>query len=637
ISPEPLVNYVPLQRSPEGEVITQYSMGPLEEIGMLKIDFLGLRTLSVIDNTLNNIKEYRKEEINIYDVPIDDEATYRTIQKGDTTGVFQLESSGMRQMLIKLKPERFDDLVAALALYRPGPLGSGMVDEYVNRKHGRQKVVYPHPSLEPILKSTYGVILYQEQVMQIANVLAGFSLGQADILRRAMGKKKVEMMNEQEEAFVKGAVEHSGVSEKKAKEIFQLIHYFSGYGFNKSHSAAYAMLSYWTAYLRAHYPAEFMAALMSSKIGGKVEDIAYYINEAREMGIRVLPPDINESGVYFKVTGEREIRFSLAALKNVGISAIDAIIKARGKGGKFSSLSDFCMRVSLRKVNQRVLESLIKAGAFDSVIPSRGYALAALPKLMKMGQRSRSKRVIYKGIFSEGEDSGYDVDVGEYKELTNEEMLAMEKEIVGIYVSGHPLEGKASEISTFTYMDIDYLPYCVKDKVVVIGGIVQAVEERSTKRMEKMAIVKLEDMKGSVEVVVFPSAYKKYRDLLSVGKIVVVEGRFDKSNGSGRILARNVYGFEEVREGLPKVLRVVVNGDVVDRDRLDELYHIVHSRVGKDRVLLKVVSVRGEALINVGSEFRVDEELVRAIEEIGADGSIYLENMRFRRGKDGER
>ncbi len=637
ISPEPLVNYVPLQKGPEGEVITQYSMGPLEDIGMLKIDFLGLRTLSVIDNTLNNIKEYRKEEINIYDVPIDDESTYKTIQRGDTTGVFQLESSGMRQMLIKLKPERFDDLIAALALYRPGPLGSGMVDEYVNRKHGKQKVAYPHPTLEPILKSTYGVILYQEQVMQIANVLAGFSLGQADILRRAMGKKKVEMMNEQEEAFVKGAVEHSGISEKKAREIFQLIHYFSGYGFNKSHSAAYAMLSYWTAYLRTHYPAEFMAALMSSKIGGKVEDIAYYINEAKEMGIRVLPPDINESGAYFKVTGDREIRFSLAALKNVGISAIEAIVRARERGGKFSSLYDFCTRVSLRKVNQRVLESLIKAGAFDSIVPSRGYALAALPKLMKVGQKGKGKKVVYKGIFGQENGLTQDIDVGEYKELTTEEMLAMEKEIVGIYVSGHPLEGKASEIAKFTYMGIDYLPYCVKDKVVVVGGIVQMLEERNTRKMEKMAVFKLEDMRGSVEVVVFPSTYKKYKELLDVGRIVVIDGRFDKSNGSGRILARNIYGFEEVSERLPKVLRVVINGDVVDEGKLDELYHIVHSRVGRDKVLLKIVSVRGEALIDVGSEFSVDEELIRAIEEIGADGSIYLENVKLGRERDGER
>jgi len=357
ISPEPLVEFLPLYKGNKGEVVTQYAMEDIEELGLLKMDFLGLRTLTVLHNTLRFIKDSHQTEITLEDIPLNDARTYQLLSDARTFGVFQLESQGLRDILRKLKPSVFEDVIALVALYRPGPLGSGMIDDFIQRKHGKAEVEYLLPELEPILRETYGIILYQEQVMQIASAIAGFSLGLADLLRRAMGKKKPEVMAEQREIFLKGALEH-GFDQKKAEELFELMAYFAGYGFNKSHSAAYALIAYWTAYLKAHYPREYMAALLTSEVQN-TDKVIRYINESRDMAISILSPDVNDSYRDFRVVGEA-IRFGLAAVKNVGDNAIEAVIAAREEGGRFGSLFDFCQRVNLKVVNRRVIESLIK-------------------------------------------------------------------------------------------------------------------------------------------------------------------------------------------------------------------------------------------------------------------------------------
>ncbi|MCI0530269.1 MAG: DNA polymerase III subunit alpha, partial [Nitrospira sp.] len=381
ISKEPLTEHVPLYRGANGEIVTQYAKDEIEKIGLVKFDFLGLRNLTVIDSAIKLISQKSPDPpLTALEIPIDDVATYELLSSGQTAGVFQLESMGMRDLLIRLRPERFEDLIAILALYRPGPIGSGMVDEFIKRKRGSIPIKYEVPQLEDILKETYGVIVYQEQVMKIANVLAGFSLQEADLLRRAMGKKLPEEMEKQKEKFIQGAKQNS-IPHKKAEKIFDQMAYFAGYGFNKSHSAAYALITYQTAHLKAHHPLEFMTALLTSEMGNE-DKIVRYIGECRTMGIKILPPDVNESDMNFTVVPEG-IRFGLAAVKNVGSSAIEAIVAARSEKGRFTALFDFCIKVDLRKVNRRVIEGLIKSGAFDSLKCKRSLLMEQLERTME--------------------------------------------------------------------------------------------------------------------------------------------------------------------------------------------------------------------------------------------------------------
>lgn len=541
ITPEPLVHYIPLQKTGDA-ITTQFPMQTVEELGLLKMDLLGLRTLTVIGHTVEMLRKQGKE-IDIDNLPLDDRKTYELLSTGESTGIFQLESSGMRSLLRSLKPERMEDIIALVALYRPGPLGSGMVEDFIQRKHGLVPVTYPHPDLEPVLKETYGVILYQEQVMQIAHLMAGYTLGQADELRRAMGKKKPEEMARHRNQFIEGATK-KGYDPGLAAHIFDLMEYFAGYGFNKSHSAAYALVAYQTAYLKAHHPVEFMAALLSS-VSQHLEKVAPYLEECRRLGIEVLPPDINESGVDFSV-GDGHIRFGLAAIKNVGRAAVEAILAAREAGGPFTSLADFCRRVDLQVVNRRVLESLIRCGAFDSLGKGRKPLLEALDACIEAASQAQSDRK--KGQVSLLDMVGAtleDPPLPEVPEFSQEEILAMEKELLGFYLSGHPLEPYAKSLHRLTTHTLARLTELADGTPVVVGGVLVGFRKVITRRGEPMAYLVLEDFGGQVEVLVFPRVYERCRDWLFKDQVLLVEGRVDREEEEVKVLADHL-------ERLPK-------------------------------------------------------------------------------------
>ncbi len=530
ISKDPLMEYVPLQVMNGNDVVTQFPMTNLEELGLLKMDFLGLRTLTVIYDTVKKIKENYGIEIDINNISLTDEKVYELLQKGETIGVFQLESRGMRNLLRDIKPEKFEDLIAVLALYRPGPLGR--LESYIKRKRGEEKVEYMHPALEPILSETYGVIIYQEQVMEIAHKLAGFTLGQADVLRRAMGKKKPEVMEEQRGIFVKGAVER-GIPEEVAVEIFEDMAKFAEYGFNKSHSAAYAFVSFQTAYLKVYYPKEYMASLLTS-VKNNTTKLSKYIAEAKRIGIKILPPDINESIVDFTVTPQG-IRFGLSAIKNVGESVAEAIVREREKG-KFKSIFDFIKRLSSRVINKRALESLIKSGAFDSFGYSRRTLLDNIDKILESAQVMKKAHV--------GQVSLIDLDalpqdefINNMPEFSIDEILDMEKEMLGFYVSYDPQEElrKLSE-KLFDYT-IDDLLEIESGSQVVIPGILKNVREVVDRKNQKMLFATLEDFTGEAEITVFSSVYSNYKDILREGKKVIISGRLevDKDESEERI------------------------------------------------------------------------------------------------------
>jgi len=552
ISQKPLNEYLPLQITSEGEVCTQFAMEELEDLGLLKMDFLGLRTLTVISNTLKIIKHTQNKQIEIDNIPLDDQKVYTMLSRGECTGIFQLESEGMRDLVKRLKPESIEDIGALLALYRPGPLGSGMIEDFINRKKGVVKINYPHPILEPILKETYGVIVYQEQVMKIASELAGFSLGQADILRKAMGKKQKAVMEKQRELFIKGA-QKNNIDKKIATEVFDLITYFAGYGFNKSHSISYAFISYQTAYLKTHFPVEYMASLLTS-IMGNDEKVALYIKECKNMQIEILPPDINQSLVNFTVVGKNSIRFGLAAIKNVGEKAIKNIIQERKKNSTFQSLSDFCSRVDLRLVNKRVIESLIKCGAFDSLGFKRSQLLNILDDCMKRGQElQKSKKNGQVSLFDllstsakqKIEKTKYQEMLPDIPEFERNKLLSMEKELLGLYISYHPLQdyqNQLEKIVTITSAKIDTLPDKSK---IILGGIINNLKRKSTKNGNLMVFLTLEDLEGMIEIIIFPKVYEQYKDLLQKEAILIIAGHLDVSEGKTKALAEEIYSLAE--------------------------------------------------------------------------------------------
>ncbi|HRV99059.1 MAG TPA: DNA polymerase III subunit alpha, partial [Aminobacteriaceae bacterium] len=438
ITPVPITDLVPVRRIGQDQIVTQYPMEPIEKLGLVKMDFLGLRTLSVIEEALQNISLGGKSLPDMERIPLDDRKTYEMLQKADTLGVFQLESTGMRQLLKKLQVDCFEDLIAVLAMYRPGPLGSGMVDQYIECKHGRATVKYLHPLLEGVLRETYGVVLYQEQVMQCAAILAGYSLGEADLLRRAMGKKKADVMEQQRAKFVEGCTQRN-INEKSAQEIFDIIQEFAGYGFNKSHSAAYALITYQTAWLKANYRSEFMAAYLSSQIGSKKEDLAAYVREVRNSGIDVLPPDVNSSMASFTPVGE-VVRFGLGAVAKAGHTAVEAILAARNTGTPFLSMWDFLCRVDLRVVNKAVVENLVRAGAFDNLENNRRKLLKGLPELISAAQKKCANSNQCSLFDSLPEEDAAGPDLPDVSDFTLLERLEMEKDAVGLYISGHPFE-----------------------------------------------------------------------------------------------------------------------------------------------------------------------------------------------------
>ena len=532
IAPKPLTDFMPLYKNPsENTVTTQFDMGAVESVGLLKFDFLGLKTLTVLEKTVDYIKQ-QGGDIVLSGIPIADEKTYRLLSSGETTGIFQLESSGMRDILVRMQPNRFEDLIALVALYRPGPMA--WIDDFIKRKKGETNVEYELPQLKELLDETYGIIIYQEQVMMIANKIAGFSMGQADILRRAMGKKKQEEMEEQKEVFVKGAVAN-GFSEGKARKLFEIMEPFARYGFNKSHSAAYAYVAYQTAYLKTHYPVEFMTANLSVDMGD-TDKIVKLINECRNMSISILPPDINESEREFKIVGSR-VRFGLEAVKGVGTAAIEIILEER-EGKKFETFEDFMSRIDNKKVNKKVTESLIKAGAFDSIYPDNRFTARA--KAMDTLVSSSRANGFGPGLFGEG--GILDEAVKPWDENT---LLNNEKESLGFYISGHPLTRYRKTLSSMDIVPLSYVEEKDERADVCVAGI---ISEMKSKAKEKgiTAYLTMEDETGRCDMLVFPDLYKKSTDILKKGNLVIIRGQVFKSEKGAKVMAREIQNLTEM-------------------------------------------------------------------------------------------
>ncbi len=542
IAEEPLINFVPLYKTTDSTVVTQFPMNTLEDLGLLKMDFLGLKTLSIIGVALENIEKRHGKTIDIDRIPLDDVLTYETLSHGETTGTFQLESTGMRSVLRELMPNKFEDIIAVVALYRPGPMDQ--IPVFVQSKHGKRQIKYAHPILEPILNETYGVIVYQEQIMEIAARMAGFTLGQADLLRRAIGKKKMEILDEQRQLFINGCREN-GYSEGLAAEIYDLILKFASYGFNKSHAAAYAMIAYQTAYLKANYAVEYMAALMTVYYSNS-DKVAMYIADCRRMGIELLPPDINESDTHFTPIGENRIRFGLAAVKNVGLGAIDSIVAARQEK-PFLSMRDFASRVDMRSCNRKVLESLVKCGAFDSLGGHRAQYLAVLEDVLAQGQSVQRERENGQlSMFSLMDETVQEELLTDHlpdiEPFADKERLSLEKEMLGLYISGHPLEPYRTILeNTPNLTPCAELSGAGDNRHVKVGGIIVAVRNFYTKKNKQMAFVRLEDLTGSVELVIFPDLYDSQSVYLQEDNLLLVEGRTDlKEEEDIKILAESI-------------------------------------------------------------------------------------------------
>ncbi|MFA4984356.1 MAG: DNA polymerase III subunit alpha [Candidatus Omnitrophota bacterium] len=587
IADKPLDSYMPLFKTQDDQITSGYSMKALEKIGLLKVDFLGLRTLTVIEQTLKIIKDSRAKDIDIKGLALDDPRTYQLLSSAQTVGVFQVESSGMRDLLRKLEPSRFDDLIALLALYRPGPIGSGMLDDFIQRKHNRIPIKYDHPKLESILKETYGIMVYQEQIMQAANALAGFSFSEADLLRRAMSKKIPEVMEKQRINFVSGCL-RNGIKESVANKIFDLIEYFSGYGFNKSHSAAYALISYRTAYLKANFPVEFMTALLTSE-RDNTDKIVEYVNEAGRMNIKILPPDINESDALFKVVDGSTIRFGLLAVKNVGAGAIESVVKARNEGN-FKSLDDLAQRVDSRLVNRKVLESLIKCGAMDGFGMPRAQMFASLEKLLELSSKSqRDKERGQLSFFDQGTIAGgfkEVVKLPQIKEWPEPQLLAFEKEMLGFYISGHPLARYAGQIKRFTSVSTQNLSVCRDGDEIKMVGMISKIKHTITRaKQEKMAILKLEDLEGSVEVLVFPQAFQKVCHYIQPSSVVMVRGRLNLKEESPKIIANDLFPIEEVYR-LISAMNINLSG--IRENLFESLKALLASSPGKTPVYLRL-------------------------------------------------
>jgi DNA polymerase-3 subunit alpha len=562
ISDKPLTEHVPLFKSSDGQVTTAFDMDGISKIGLLKMDFLGLRTLTVIDDALKLIKHHKGISIDIDTVALNDSKTYVMLSGANASGVFQLESGGMRDLLKKIKPSEFEDLIAILALYRPGPMGSGMLDDFIKCKRGEKKISYPHPKLEDILKPTYGIILYQEQVMQIASILAGFNMTQADDLRKAMGKKIASEMQKMRQFFIDGCAKESGISETEANRLFDLIDYFAGYGFNRSHSAAYALITYRTAYLKANYPVEFMSALLTSE-RDNTDKVVEYVKETEAMGIKVLPPDINSSKAQFSVINDHTIRYGLLAVKNVGSSAIDSIVEQRESGGVYKSIFDFCLRVDLRLNNHKVVESLIKSGSLDSFRVKRAQLMAVLDRALEAGTKVQRElvtgQISFFSMDAENNTFAGDEQFPNIPEWPQAQLLANEKSLLGFYLSGHPLERYQAEIEEFADFTTASLKNARDGQEVRMIGLIQMVKLTTTKKTnERMAIVGLEDLDGAMEVVIFPSSYQTMASYLKEGTVVVIKGKVNFRDGLPKMVAQEMAGIEEVY-GLIKNIHINVS------------------------------------------------------------------------------
>ena len=628
----PLVDHLPLFVDKEGGIVTQYDMSCVEKIGLVKFDFLGLKTLTLIHDCLKLIEASRGEKIDINRLELDDKKTYRTLGSGNTTGIFQLESTGIREMTVKIRPNCFEDLVAILALYRPGPLDSGMAEEYIKRKNGKEKIKYLHPLLESILKDTYGVIVYQEQVMQIAQVLGGYSMGDADILRRAMGKKDPEEMAAQRERFVEGA-QKKKIDEKRATEIFDQMETFARYGFNKSHSAAYALVSYQTAYLKTHYPVEFMAALMTSEMGD-TDKVIKNLAECREKEIEVLAPDINESRSDFTPVGDK-IRFGLAAVKNVGEKAVEIILQRRDQDGPFDSLFDFCRRVDMTAVNRRVIENLIKCGAYDSTQVSRARMFGALDDAMRAGQAHQrdhaSNQIDIFGMLgtpAKGAKRPGDV-YPPVNEWTPQESLAFEKEALGFYISGHPLDKYDRAIKKIISGTVAALKEKAAPGEVRLGGVVSGLKLRNTKKGDRYGNFNLEDKTGFIEVIAWPDTYKKCAELLGADDPIFVKGRLEVGEDRMQVIANEVAPLAEAVKnqkngaingnGHGEKVHLYVRESDVSPEELVRLRDTLLDYPGRSIVFLHMLGAsQGETVIELPDQVRIasSPELEATVEQL---------------------
>jgi DNA polymerase-3 subunit alpha len=608
ISPEPMVEYLPLCRGPKGETLTQYDMKFTEMTGLIKFGFLGLKTLTVIDRAIKLIEADLEHPLEIEKIPLDDPKTYDLLCKGDALGVFQLESSGMRALLTNMKPEVFTDLIALVALYRPGPMESGMVGTFVDTKHGKKPASYPLPQLKPVLEETYGVIVYQEQVMKIANILANYSLGDADILRRAMGKKIPEVMEKEREKFMAGTAENE-IPKDKAEYIFDLMAKFAGYGFNKSHSAAYALIAYQTAYLKAHYPSQFMAALLSCDMNN-TDKVVTYINECRDSEIEVLPPDINESYKDFTVVDDR-IRFGLAAVKNVGEAALDSIIEVRDTEGPYTSLEDFCCRVDLRRVNRRVLESLIKAGAFDSLGLKRSQLFAILDQALEQGQAAQRDRLsgqisLFAVMGSEEEQQHTKIEIPSIPDWNDQEKLTFEKETVGFYLTGHPLDDYREDILSVTDSNLSDKKEWVEGQNLRVGGLIRDIKNRKTKKGDPMAVITMEDIASTVEVVIFPDLYAKCATMLRNDTPVIIEGLVKKDERGDNIIANGLDTLEAAREKYTAGAKILLQSDRVNRQNLEALKKVFYRHHGSCPVSVTLhFTGRGEVDLEIPQDITI--------------------------------
>ncbi|MCF7908836.1 MAG: DNA polymerase III subunit alpha [Candidatus Omnitrophica bacterium] len=563
ISDRPLIERVPLIKGSDGETVTGFDMGSLEKTGLLKMDFLGLKTLTVIEETVKIIRRTKSKDVDIAKIPLNDKKTFSLLAKGDTVGVFQLESRGMRGILTKMIPTKFEDLIAVLALYRPGPLGSGMVDDFINRKQGKRQITYIHPALESILKTTYGIILYQEQIMQIVSKLAGFDMSRADLLRKAIGKKIPEIMDEQRHLFMEGCAKNK-IPASIANQIFDLIDYFSGYGFNRSHSAAYAMISYRTAYLKANYPVEFMAALLTSE-RNNTDKIVEYVNESAQMKIKVLPPDINTSFANFTVTDDNNIRFGLLAIKNVGQVALESIIAMR-KEAKFESIFDFCERVDSRVVNKKVNESLVKVGAMDSFGLKRAQMVALLDRLLEKGGKKRDASQLM--LFEMPKDET----IPDVEEWPISQILNFEKSLLGIYLTGHPLRSYSDVINYVKRERISSLYERPMRQEVIVCGVIEKLRLITTrKKGQRMAILKIEDETGSIEVFVFPRLFEEAGMYLREKIVITLKGQVESKERVPKILASKIIPVDKLVDSI-KQMNIFIEGNGLPLDKLKKVF-----------------------------------------------------------------
>ncbi len=631
ISPVPLRELVPLYKTNKDEIITQYDMVGLEKLSLLKMDFLGLTTLDIIQDALALIQRHRGEKVVIEDLPPDDAATYEILSKGYTAGVFQFESRGKRDVLRRYQPTRMGDLCALNALYRPGPMG--MIDEFVERKHGRKKVDYILPELKEILEETYGVIVYQEQVMQVANRLAGYSMGDADILRRAMGKKKAEEMAAQRERFLAGARERNHPP-KKAEKIFDLMEQFAKYGFPKAHSAAYAWIAFVTAYLKAHYPLEFLSALLTSQTGN-TPNIVKYIHEAREMGIAVLPPDVNSSDRDFTPAPsaggpQGGIHVGLCAIRNLGASAAEKIIEARVSGGPFTSLYEFCERVDMSAVNRRVVESLIKAGAMDSLPGNRAQLTAVIDGAIESGQRVWKDRVSGQvGLFGmiADEPQHHDQPLPPLPDWTPDQKLSGEKEMIGIYVTGHPLQQFTDKIAELATHDTENLEGLEKGTDVTLCGILTGVQRKRTKEGKPWAALQLEDLKGAVEAMVFNTQFERLNASLIEDQAVLVRGMvLPEDNAPPKISIQDITPLVNARLDHPSVIAIRVRlGANGNGEKAQALFQLFSRKTGATEVRLRLEKPRDfSVILDVTAKVRPDKEFRAEIERICGPESVEI-------------